>query len=189
MNRKSTHSQRFRCLPRDLQRAILDLPEPLQHAVHYAVARCQPQYAPRLYADDWREELYHEAIVAAWEAYQTHDPDQGASLYGWGMRVIGQRLQVFCDSVWGAAKREYEYPCDEETGEPMEFPDSNAFEAAEGRILVCAVQQALQGLATLDAQVGAWYLLEGLNEQAIAARLGVSQPAVSKRLKRILAQL
>ena len=36
---------------------------------------------------------------------------------------------------------------------------------------------------------GAWYLLEGLNEQAIAARLGVSQPAVSKRLKRILAEL
>jgi hypothetical protein len=74
VNRKSNHSQRFRCLPRDLQRAILDLPEPLQHAVHYAVAHCQPQYAPRLYADDWREELYHEAIVAAWEAYQTHDP-------------------------------------------------------------------------------------------------------------------
>jgi RNA polymerase sigma factor (sigma-70 family) len=40
VNRKSTHSQRFRCLPRDLQRAILELPEPLQHAVHYAVARC-----------------------------------------------------------------------------------------------------------------------------------------------------
>jgi hypothetical protein len=75
VNRKSTHSQRFRCLLHDLQRAILELPEPLQHAVHYAVARCQPQYAPRLYADDWREELYHEAIVAAWEAYQTHDPD------------------------------------------------------------------------------------------------------------------
>jgi DNA-directed RNA polymerase specialized sigma24 family protein len=92
VNRKSNHSQRFRCLARDLQRAILDLPEPLQHAVHYAVAHCQPQYAPRPYADDWLEELYHEAIVAAWEAYQTHDPNQGASLYGWGMRVIGQRL-------------------------------------------------------------------------------------------------
>ena len=189
VNSKSNHSQRFRCLPRDLQRAILDLPEPLQHAVHYAVAHCQPQYAPRPYADDWREELYHEAVVAAWEAYQTHDPKRGASLYGWGVRVIGQRLQVFCDSVWGAAKRECEYPCDEETGEPMEFPDPNAFEAVEGRILVCAVQQALQNFAPQDAQVGAWYLLEGLNEQAIAARLGVSQPAVSKRLKRILAQL
>jgi len=189
VNRKSTRSQRFHCLLHDLQRAILDLPEPLQHAVHYAVARCQPQYALRPYADDWREELYHEAVVAAWEAYQTHDPDQGASLYGWGMRVIGQRLQAFCDSVWGAAKRECEYPCDEETGEPVEFPDPNAFEAVAGRILVCAVQQALQGLATLDAQVGAWYLLEGLNEQAIAARLGVSQPAVSKQLKRILAEL
>jgi DNA-directed RNA polymerase specialized sigma24 family protein len=47
----------------------------------------------------------------------------------------------------------------------------------------------LQGLAPQDAQVGALYLLEGLNEQAIAARLGVSQPAVSKRLKRILAGL
>jgi len=139
VNRKSNHSRRFRCLPRDLQRAILDLPEPLQHAVHYAVARCQPQYAPRPYADDWREELYREAVVAAWEAYQTHAPNQGASLYGWGMRVIGQRLQVFCDSVWGAAKCECEYPCDEETGEPVEFPDLNAFEAAEGRILVCAV--------------------------------------------------
>jgi len=77
----------------------------------------------------------------------------------------------------------------EETGEPVEFPDPNAFGAVEGRILVCVVQQALQNLAPQDAQVGAWYLLEGLNEQAIAARLGVSQPAVSKRLKRILAQL
>jgi RNA polymerase sigma factor (sigma-70 family) len=71
----------------------------------------------------------------------------------------------------------------------MEFPDPNAFEAVAGRILVCAVLQALQNLAPQDAQVGAWYLLEGLNEQAIAARLGVSQPAVSKRLKRILVEL
>ena len=71
----------------------------------------------------------------------------------------------------------------------MEFPDPNAFEAVAGRILVCAVLQALQNFAPQDAQVGAWYVLEGLNEQAIAARLGVSQPAVSKRLKRILVEL
>ena len=40
-----------------------------------------------------------------------------------------------------------------------------------------------------DRQVAAWHLLEGLNERAIAQRLGVSQWAVHKRLERIRAHL
>ncbi len=71
---------------------LRDLPKALQRAVHEAVAACQPRYCPRLYACDWQEELYHEAVCAACEAWRSYDPAKG-SLYDWGLRVIRQRLQ------------------------------------------------------------------------------------------------
>ncbi len=174
-------------LPQDLQQALHDLPKPLQTAVHTAVAACQPQNAPRLYAHDWLQELYHEAIAAAWEAYQLYDPRRGCLLYRWGLRVIGQQLKEFCDRVWAVAKHERDYPCDEETGEEVEFPDERVSEQMEEALLVCEVREALCELGGLDEQIGVWYLFDGWSERAIAKRLGVSQQAISKRLKGILA--
>ncbi len=178
---------RLHRLPQDLQQALHDLPKPLQTAIHTTVAACQPQNAPRLYARDWLQELYHEAICAAWEAYRRYDPHRGCLLYHWGLRVIGQRLKKFCDEVWEAARHECAYPCDEETGEEVEFPDERALEAMEEGLLESAVREALHELGGVDEQVGVWYLLEGWSERAIAKRLGVSQQAISKRLKGILA--
>jgi len=188
MSRKPPpHLKWLRRLPKDLQQALRDLPEPLQDAVHDAVAARNPLCRPRLYTQDWLEELYHEAISAAWEAQQHYDSGRGCSLYRWGLRVIGQRLQVFCDGVWAAARRECDYPCDEETGEEVEFPDPCATDEIEESLLESVVREALQELGGLDAQIGVWYLFEELSEREIAKRLGVSQPAVSKRLKGILA--
>ena len=176
-------------LPHDLQQALRDLPEPLQRAVHYAVARCQPQNTPRLYADAWLEELYHEAIAAALEAHQRYDPSRGCSPYSWGLRVIGQRLQAFCNGVWDAARNECDYPCDEETGEEVEFPDKRALEQMEEGLLVCEVREVLHDLGGLDEQIGLWYLFDELSEREIAKILGISQQAVSKRLKGVLVHL
>jgi RNA polymerase sigma factor (sigma-70 family) len=188
MNHKPPpHRQRLHRLPQDLQQALHDLPKPLQNAVHDAVAACKPQYTPRLYAHDWQEELYHEAIKAAWEANQRYDPNRGCLLYSWGLRVIGQQLQAFCERVWGAVRHECAYPCDEETGEEVEFPDERAWEAMEEGLLVSAVREALHALGGLDEQIGVWYLIEGWSEREIAERLGMSQPAVCKRLQRIVA--
>ncbi len=173
-------------LPQDLQQALRDLPKPLQTAVHNAVAACKPQNAPRLYARDWLEELYHEAIGAACDAQQKYDPNKGCSLYSWGLRVIGQRLQRFCDEVWAAARHECDYPCDEETGEEVEFPDVRASEAMEEGLLESAVREALRELGGLDEQIGVWYLFEGLSEREIAKRLGKSKSWVHKRLERTL---
>jgi len=187
MNNKPPYRKWSPRLLHDLQQVLCDLPEPLQWAVHRAVARCQPQNIPRLYANDWLEELYHEAIVAALEAQRRYDSSKGCSLYSWGLQVIGHRLQVFCDGVWAAARRECDYPCDEETGEEVEFPDPCATDEIEESLLESVVREALQELGGLDAQIGVWYLFEELSEREIAKRLGVSQPAVSKRLKGILA--
>jgi RNA polymerase sigma factor (sigma-70 family) len=189
MNNKPPYRKWLHRLPHDLQQALRDLPEPLQRAVYCAVARCQPQNTPRLYADDWLEELYHEAIAAALEAHQRYDPSRGCSLYSWGLRVIGQRLQAFCNGVWDAARNECDYPCDEETGEEVEFPDERALEQMEEGWLVCEVREALHELGGLDEQIGLWYLFDELSEREIAKILGISQQAVSKRLKGVLVHL
>jgi len=185
MNDKPPHLKWLRYLPKDLQQALHDLPKPLQTAVHTAVAACQPQNAPRLYAHDWLQELYHEAICAAWEAYQLYDPRRGCLLYRWGLRVIGQQLKEFCDRVWAVARCECAYPCEEETGEEVEFPDERVSEQMEEALLVCEVRAALCELGGLDEQIGVWYLFEGWSERAIAKRLGCSQKAVNKRLQKI----
>lgn len=163
---------------------LCDLPPELQRAVCQAVARCRPQFTPRPYHCDWEEELYHEAALAAWQAYLTYNPNTGCSLHQWGARVIGQHLKRFCDRVWASAKHECDYPCDEETGEAVEFEDPSAHAPYETCLLQYAVQQALQTLPEKDRQIAEWRLFEALTEQEIARRLGVSQRAVSKRLQR-----
>ena len=168
---------------------LRDLPPELQRAVHHCVAQRRPHIAPRPYTNDWHEELYHEAAYAACLAEATYDPDRGGSLYQWGVRVIGQHLKRFCDRVWASAKRECDPPCDEETGEAVEYEDPTAQEPFAACLLACALQQVLQSLSPPDRQVAAWHLLEGLTERAIAQRLGVSQGAVHKRLERIRAHL
>ena len=105
------------------------------------------------------------------------------------MRVIGQHLKSFCDRIWASAKRECDPPCDEETGEAVEYEDPTAQEPFDSCILALVLQQALQTLCEGDRQVAEWHLLEGLTERAIAQRLGVSQRAVHKRLERIKTHL
>jgi RNA polymerase sigma factor (sigma-70 family) len=185
MNKKPPHLKWLHHLPQELQQALRDLPEPLQDAIHDAVAACQLQNAPRLYACDWLQELYHEAISAAWEAQQRYDSGKGCSLYRWGLRVIRQRLQAFCDGVWDAARHECDYPCEEETGEDVEFPDERALEAMEEGMVAGMVREALRALGGLDEQIGLWHLFEWMSEREMAKRLGCSQKAVNKRLQRI----
>ena len=110
------------------QSLLQDLPKALQEAVHDTVAACQPRYRPSLHANDWLEELYHEAACAACYALAKYDPSKG-DLYAFGVLVIQRQLQRFCDRVWAAAKHECAYPHDEETGEEIEFEDPRAQEA------------------------------------------------------------
>ncbi len=150
---------------------LLDLPTELQRAVHEAVARCQPAFRPRLYASDWHEELYHEAVAAALEAQATYDPAKG-SLDAWGLRVITQRLAKFCDRVWSASRNEGSWLCDEETGEEREVEDVEALEVIEEQVLCGQVREALERLEEGDRALLEWYLGEALTERAIAVRVG-----------------
>ncbi len=127
------------------QPLLLDLPTELQRAVQEAVARCQPAFRPRLYASDWHEELYHEAVAGALEAQATYAPAKG-SLYAWGLRVITQRLAKFCDKVWNASRSECSWLCDEDTGEAIAVEDVGAFEAIEEQVLCGQVREALERL-------------------------------------------
>jgi RNA polymerase sigma factor (sigma-70 family) len=190
MNHKPPHLKWLHRLSPQQQQALRDLPKPLQDAVHDAVAACKPQNAPRPYGGDWLEELYSEAIAAAWEAQQSYDPNKGCSLYGWGLRVIGQRLQGFCDRVWNAARHECDYPCDEETGEEMEFPDEQASEEMELSVVYGEIREALMRLNEAERQLIEWhYGDEALSVREIAARLGVSKSVAHKRLQRAIVRL
>ncbi len=162
---------------------LLDLPTELQRAVQEAVARCQPAFRPRLYASDWHEELYHEAVVGAVEAQATYDPAKG-SLYAWGLRVITQRLAKFCERVWRASRNESSWLCDEDTGEAIEVEDVGAFEAIEEQVLCGQVGEALEQLSEGDRALLEWSIGEGLSERVIGERLGCSHVVVHRRLHR-----
>jgi len=165
---------------------LRDLPLPLERAVHISVAKCRPQTAPRPYTNDWVEELYHEAAYAACVAHNTYNPHKGCSLFLWGVRVIGQHLKRFCDTVWTSAKHECDMPHDEETGEEVDFEDPAALEPFLVCTQVCIVQAAIERLCEQDRLIASLYLLDGITEAQIAARLGVSRQAVNKRLQRII---
>jgi RNA polymerase sigma factor (sigma-70 family) len=177
-------------MSREALHALLrDLPPELQRAVQDAVARCRPEYRPRLYTNDWREELYHEAACAACEAWQRYDSSKG-SLYHWGLRVISQRLQRFCDAVWAVCRCECEYPCaDDEEGE-FEIEDGNACEAVLEYVLCRAVRDAMTHLTEQERMViELYYGDERLSERAIASRLGKSKTWVRKRLENAMTKL
>ncbi len=165
-----------------------DLPPELQRAVHEAVARCKPASRPRLYASDWHEELYHEAVAAALEAQATYDPTRG-SLYAWGKRVIAQRLAKFCDRVWNASWHEGSWLWDEETGEAIEVEDVEALEAIEEQVLCSQMREALERLDERERELLEWYLGQGLSERAIGVRLGCSHVVVHRRLHRAWGRL
>jgi RNA polymerase sigma factor (sigma-70 family) len=171
---------------RPFHELLRDLPPVLRRAVHYSVVKCRPQVAPRPYANDWEEELYHEAACAAWIAYRTYDPHRGCSLFLWGVRVTGQHLKRFCDTVWTSEKHECDMPHDEETDEEVDFEDPAALEPFLVCTQVCIVQAATERLCEQDRLIASLYLLDGITEAEIAARLGVSRQAVNKRLQRII---
>ena len=100
-----------------------------------------------------------------------------------------QHLKRFCDRVWACAKRECDPPCDEETGEAVEYEDPAAQAPFAACLFTCALLEVLQTLCEEDRQVAEWYLFEELTEREIAQRLGVSQPAVHKQLAQIKAHL
>lgn len=129
---------------------LRDLPKPLQRAVHEMVAQCQPCHCPRLYARDWQEELYHEAVAAACDAWASYNPAKG-SLYGWGRKIILQRLQSFCERVWGSATRECAYPRDEETGEEVEFADGGRWRRSGN---ICCVGRCARRWRSCQSESG-----------------------------------
>ncbi len=165
------------------QELLRDLPLPLRKAVNTAVALCNPRYAPRLYAHDWHEELYHEALLAANIALERYNPTQG-DLYTFGFRVIQRRLKRFCDKVWASARYECDYPSDPETGEEMEWEDEQSLLEVEQHLLEAEMRTALSLLSQQERQLLEWYFGEGLSERAIGGRLGCSHVAVHKRLRR-----
>ncbi|MDZ7378613.1 MAG: sigma-70 family RNA polymerase sigma factor [candidate division KSB1 bacterium] len=173
-------------MSREALHALLrDLPPELQRAVQHAVTRCRPHYRPRLYAHDWREELYHEAACAACEAWRSYDPAK-SSLYAWGLRVISQRLHRFCEEVWAACQQEVDWPRDEETDEEREFEDEAALAVVEETVLCGQVRSALAQLREGDCQLLQWYFGAGLSEREIATKLGKSKTWVHHRLADVL---
>lgn len=169
---------------RDLLR---DLPPSLQQAVHEAVTECQPIYTPRPYAHDWQEELYHEAAYAALQALCTYNPRKG-SLYRWGKRVIKQHLQKFCDKVWVVTRSEISYPCDEETGDEVEFIDEAAEDAYEIVGLELDVQRVWKQLSKTEHRV--WALMAKYRSyRQVAVRMGWSHEKVRRYWNKLKAKI
>jgi len=162
-------------LPPELERAV-------QRALRCTDTLCPPaRYAPAY----WREERRQIAACAAWQAAQSYDPTVGVSceLYA----ALCTQRAIYAE--WRRLRADYcvvSLPVDPETGEKLEIEDPDACAAVWLHAECVAVREALATLRMEERQILEWRFGDGLCERAIAQRLGCSQPAVSRRIGRIL---
>lgn len=170
------------------------LPE-LVRVVERAVAQFVRRYPPpaRYDCTEWRAECLGEAWRCVGDALRTYDPTRGV-LGTYVGRAAWRHLLDFRARECRWAQR----AC-VSLDVPKVSPDGEACEcewvdpASEGlEQVVCervAVEQALAALSEADRQLVEWVWMEGMSQVEAAARLGVSQQAVAKHLKRVKAWL
>lgn len=167
----------------------------LTRVVEQIVARFVRRFPtpPRYDRAEWRAECLGEAWRCVGDALRTYDPTRGA-LGTYVGRAVWRHLLDFRARECRWAQR----AC-VSLDVPKVSPDGEACEcewvdpASEGlEQVVCervAVEQVLAALSEADRQLVEWVWMEGMSQVEAAARLGVSQQAVAKRLVRVKAWL
>ncbi|MCS7208960.1 MAG: sigma-70 family RNA polymerase sigma factor [Fimbriimonadales bacterium] len=166
------------CLPSDLQRAVY-------RALRSTDTLCLPPCYNPTY---WREERLQIAACAAWQAARSYDPNSGISRETYAALCAQRAIHAEWRRLH-ADNRLVQMPVDPETGEELEVEDPDACAAVWLQAECMQLRAALTTLNAIERQLLRWRFEDGLSEQEIAQRLGCSQPAICKRLQRILQRL
>jgi len=173
-----------------LPNPLYDLPPDLQQAARAAAAYACRHYRPPCYtADYWREECLQIAAVAVWRAAEHCTAQHGVSrevyAYLCARRALCKEYERICRLYTG----ETPWPTDLETGEEVEVEDGTACEQIDSLLYRDALVRVLEQLGTTDRWLveQVWVLERG--QADVAREIGVSQPTLSRRLKRIRKQL
>lgn len=165
------------------------LPPDLLRAVNRAMRRTNVlRLPPRYDATYWREERLQIAACAAWQAARSYSSSLGISREAYAT-LCAQRA-IYAE--WRRLRTDYclvQMPIDPDTGEEAEPEDPDACAAVWLQAECAVVRAEVERLSDAERQLLEWRFGEDLSEQAIAERLGCSQPAVSQRLRRILQRL
>jgi hypothetical protein len=137
---------------------------------------------PNWSAIDWFGEMRLQGAAAIWQARQDYDAARGVPLSAF------ERLRVLA-SARTRYRQEWRYA--------LHCPSEDAEWAEEGRadepvssVDICnPLPEALARIPETDRWLIEQLFWDGCSEAAVAQRLGISQPAVSKRKTAILKQL
>ena len=167
----------------------------LTRVVEQVVARFVQRYSapPRYDHAEWRAECLGEAWGCVADARRTFDPTRGCFI-GYVARAVWQHLLDFRAREQRWARRacvSLDAPAQTADGEACEgaWLDPASVEVEAEVVARVAWEQALAGLSMADRQLVEWVWLAGISQAEAAGRLGVSQPAVAKRLARLRAAL
>ncbi len=152
--------------------------------------RCPPHWQP----DDWREELLAIAWAALWEGVQDGIRSE-TQLHRFVMAALMRRYR----SEWNYGIR-WVQPTDleEENGDRESGWDlwdwivsetEDFDEQQEINWTAMVIRQALAQLPKEDRYIIERRFWDGATERELAEELGISQPAIHKRLKQIIEQL
>ncbi len=154
--------------------------------------RCPPHW----HSDDWREELLAVAWAALWEGVN-NGIRSDAELHRFVVAALMRRYR----EEWNYGTRWVQTPPQQQEGENGEgetgwdlwdWVSSEAEEEDDRQEIDWSAMVIRQALAQLSEEER--YLIErrfwdGATERELAKELGISQPAVHKRLKQIVERL
>lgn len=130
---------------------------------------------PNWSGSEWLEEMKSEGFLAAFSARDGYEAGRGMTFRSYmHMKVIGHLVARY-RREWSFANRLRASSCD-----PVDSP---------GAIPSPEVEEMLGRLGARDSRILRGLFWEGCREVDLAREMGLSQQAISKRKKRILADL
>jgi RNA polymerase sigma factor (sigma-70 family) len=137
---------------------------------------------PNWSVSDWRNEIRAEAACAAWQAVCDYDPSLGVPFHAFA------RSQVLTSTLT-RYRREWAYALRSTREYDPESCDSKFLDSFASAVIRDWLGPALARLPKPDLWLIEQLFLRDRTETDIAAQIGITQPAISKRKRSIVMQL
>ena len=137
---------------------------------------------PNWSVSDWRNEMRAEAACAAWQAVCDYDPSLGVPFSAFAHQRVLTGTLTRCRQEWAYALRltpEYD---------PESCDNSQVDSGASAAVDACP-KHDLAHLSKSDRWLVGQLFLRDRTEADIAAEIGITQQAISKRKRAIVIQL
>jgi hypothetical protein len=160
--------------------AISPLPLPVSDSCLRRIFRWR--VPPNWSVFDWRNEMQAVAACAAWQAVCDYDPSLGVPFSAFAQQRVLTGTLTRCRQEWAYALRlTPEYDPESSDSRRLVFAASAAFDACP--------RHALARLSQSDLWLVGQLFLRDRTEADIAAQIGITQQAISKRKRSIVKQL